>query len=283
MKIQSWRTAQRLITPRSTRRPRQTTNCGKFSRTCQRNTGRLSTVTVSSRNSIVGCCESLPCRQPKGNSCPCKVGSKNRRIIWSGSRKRLNRGKRNVWKSCKKWIEADQELEAANAKQIQAKYEMAMFVAEQTAENAKTVNQGIQFFRHTSGSISDQAAQHRSLSVQIRSLDAKHGVPRCFGTAHGGLAQPRSMSRKSARLWHRQCGHWRQGSRHLNLVPRRTASRARTKSYPMEYAYLDFAKWAPKDKKPSRGACQTPSQKRGDWRRNANRKEKVCSLLRLWI
>ena len=28
---------------------------------------------------------------------------------------------------------------------------------------------------------------------------------------------------------------------------------------------------------------QTPSQKRGDWRRNANRKEKVCSLLRLWI
>ena len=26
-----------------------------------------------------------------------------------------------------------------------------------------------------------------------------------------------------------------------------------------------------------------PSQNRGDWRRNANRKEKVCSLLRLWI
>ena len=39
----------------------------------------------------------------------------------------------------------------------------------------------------------------------------------------------------------------------------------------------------PRAKKPSRGACQTPSQKRGDWRRNANRKEKVGSLLRLWI
>ena len=55
------------------------------------------------------------------------------------------------------------------------------------------------------------------------------------------------------------------------------------KSSPVEYGYLDSAKWTPKDKEPSRGTCQTPSQKRGDWRRNANRKEKVCSLLRLWI
>ena len=46
---------------------------------------------------------------------------------------------------------------------------------------------------------------------------------------------------------------------------------------------MDSAKWTPRAKKPTRGACQTPSQKRGDWRRNANRKEKVCSLLRLWI
>ena len=36
--------------------------------------------------------------QFKGNSCPCKVGSKNRRIIWSGSRKRSNRSRRKVWK-----------------------------------------------------------------------------------------------------------------------------------------------------------------------------------------
>ena len=39
-----------------------------------------------------------------------------------------------------KRIEADQELEATNAKQIQAKQEMAL-VAELSAENAKTVNQ----------------------------------------------------------------------------------------------------------------------------------------------
>ena len=85
-----------------------------------------------------------------------------------------------------KWI---QELEAANAKQIKAKHEMAILVAEQTAENAKTVHQGNPGFQnHTPGSISDQAAQQTVLSVfkSVRSLDAKHGVPRRFGTAHGG-------------------------------------------------------------------------------------------------
>ena len=47
-----------------------------------------------------------------------------------------------------KWIEADQELEAANAKHIRGKHEMAMLVAEQTAE---TVNQGNPGFQnHTS-------------------------------------------------------------------------------------------------------------------------------------
>ena len=36
----------------------------------------------------------------------------------------------------------DEELEAATAKQIQAKQEMVLLVAEQSAENARTVNQG---------------------------------------------------------------------------------------------------------------------------------------------
>ena len=33
-KMQSWRTAQTLTRPRSIRRSKRTTNCGKFSRTC---------------------------------------------------------------------------------------------------------------------------------------------------------------------------------------------------------------------------------------------------------
>ena len=108
-----------------------------------------------------------------------------------------------------------------------------------------------------------------------------------FRNSSWRLARLRRMSRKSAWLWQRQCGHWKQGLRPLNLVPRRTASCAKLwaqmKISPLEYAHLDSAKWTPKDKKPSRGVCQTPSQKRDDWRRNANRKEKIRSLLQLWI
>ena len=100
-KMRSWRTAQKPIRPRSTRRSRQTTICGKFSRTCQRNTRHSSTVTVSSRKCNRWMMRKLPYWQPKGNSCLCKVGSKNRKTIWSESRKGSNRSRRNVWKSCK--------------------------------------------------------------------------------------------------------------------------------------------------------------------------------------
>ena len=61
-----------------------------------------------------------------------------------------------------KWIETDQELEAANAEQIQAKLEMALLVAERSAENAKTVNQGNPGF---------------SLACQDTSLIKLHNTP----------------------------------------------------------------------------------------------------------
>ena len=80
-----------------------------------------------------------------------------------------------------KWIEADQELEAANAKQIQAKQEMTLLVAEQSAKNATTVNQGNPGFQsRMSGPISDQVAQHTILSVfkSVLSMQSMgcHGV-----------------------------------------------------------------------------------------------------------
>ena len=81
-----------------------------------------------------------------------------------------------------KWIEADQELDAAHAKQVQAKHEMSILVAEQTAENAKAVNQALQVSSH-SHHLPTQTLMHNrpsSLSFQICSLDAKHGVPHTF-------------------------------------------------------------------------------------------------------
>ena len=65
-----------------------------------------------------------------------------------------------------KWIEADQELEAAHAKQTQAKQEMSILVAEQTAEHTKVVNQdtsGIQSLSSLSNP--DAEAQQTILSV----------------------------------------------------------------------------------------------------------------------
>ena len=72
-------------------------------------------------------------------------------------------------------------MEAANAKQIQAKQEMALLVAEQSAEYAKTVNQGNPGFQsRMSGPISDQVAQHTVLSVfkSVLSMQSMkcHGV-----------------------------------------------------------------------------------------------------------
>ena len=54
VRMQSWRTARSLISLISTGRSEQMTNCVKFSRTCQMNTNRSSTVTVSRRNAVVG-------------------------------------------------------------------------------------------------------------------------------------------------------------------------------------------------------------------------------------
>ena len=183
--------------------------------------------------------------------------------------------------------EADQDLEAANAKQIQAKHEMALLVAEQTSENAKIVNQGHPGFQsHTSGYISDQAAQHTVLSVfkSVHSMQSMgcHGVSEqlmAAGATEEDVKQP-GCGTDTVRTLETGIATPEPGPEAHSL---RAKWWARMKSSPMEYANLDSAKWTPKDKKPSRGVCQTPPRKRGEWRRNASRKEKVCSLLRLWI
>ena len=64
------------------------------------------------------------------------------------------------------WIDADQELESGNSEQAQAMQEMAIWVAEQTAENAKAASQGVPAVQtQTAGTMSDKAAQQTILSV----------------------------------------------------------------------------------------------------------------------
>ena len=65
-----------------------------------------------------------------------------------------------------KWIEADQELELADSTHVQAKREMVILVAEQTAENAEAVNQGVPVVQtQTTGTLPDKAAQQTIFSV----------------------------------------------------------------------------------------------------------------------
>ena len=76
-----------------------------------------------------------------------------------------------------KWIEADQELDAAHAKQVQVKHEMLILVAEQTAENAKAVHQGTSGIQSLSSpSNPDSDAQQTILSVFKSVLMGCHSV-----------------------------------------------------------------------------------------------------------
>ena len=77
VRMQSRRTARSLIRLRSTRRSEQTTNCVKFSRACQMNTNRSSTVTVSRQKFSRWTMRKWLCWQPRGNSYLCKVGLRN--------------------------------------------------------------------------------------------------------------------------------------------------------------------------------------------------------------
>ena len=95
VKMQSWRTAQKPIRPRSTRRSRQTTNCV----TNMPEEHRTLIYCESFKSKMESLDDEKAAWQPKGNSYPCKVGSKTEEL--SGAGKRSNRNRRSVWKSCK--------------------------------------------------------------------------------------------------------------------------------------------------------------------------------------
>ena len=98
VRMQSWRTARSLTRLRLTRISEQMTNCVKFSRTCQMNTSRSSTVTVSRKKCSHWMMRKSLCWQPRGNSYLCKIGPRNKRITWSEFPGRLRRNNSIVWK-----------------------------------------------------------------------------------------------------------------------------------------------------------------------------------------
>ena len=99
----------------------------------------------------------------------------------------------------------------------------------------KTVNQGNPVCQtHTSGSILIKLHNKPFTLCSNPFSRCKAWCATVFRNSSWRLARLRRMSRKSVRLWHRQCGNWKQGARLLNLVPRRIVSRA--KWWPRTYS-----------------------------------------------
>ena len=165
-------------------------------------------------------------------------------------------------------------------KWTQAKHEMAIWVAEQTAENAKAVNQGIPVMQtHTTGSTSDQAAQQTMMqSMGCHSVwekltaadatdeDVKKNHP-AYGTNSAATRSREHANRTRTRD---------------SQSPVRSGG-FQTKTSPLANVFLGSARWTPRARKPPTGACQTRSLKGNVWERSANKREKGCNLLRLWF
>ena len=140
--------------------------------------------------------------------------------------------------------------------------------------------------------LSIKGNQGFSLACQDPSLIKLHNTPffqcsnpfsRCkawgatvFRNSSWRLAQPRRMSRKISQVMAQTVRTLETGIAHPEPGPEAHSLPCEVVGSDEEFSngmcVLGFSK---KDKKPSRGACQTPSQKRGDWRRNASKKEKV--------
>ena len=152
----------------------------------------------------------LPYWQPQGNSCPCKVGSKNTIIIWSVSRKRSNRSRRNVWKVCKNESRLIRNWKQPTSNRYKPNMKWRCWWLNRLQKMQTTVNQGNPGFQsHTSRSISDRAAQKPFSQCSNPFSRCKAWGATVFRNRSWRLARPRRMSRKSVRLWHTKCGNWK--------------------------------------------------------------------------
>ena len=82
-----------------------------------------------------------------------------------------------------KWIEADQELEAANAEQMQAKQEMALLVAEQFAEKCKNCQS-----RESTVSVSHVRTHHHTPFSQCSNPFSRRKSMGCHGVSEHLMA-----------------------------------------------------------------------------------------------
>ena len=208
---------------------------------------------------------------------PCKAGLKNTSIIWSGSGKRSNRSRRNVWESCKNGsrLIRNWKQPALNRYKPNMRWRCWWLnrLLKQTAENAKNSQSRFQIKLHNK-----PFSQCSNPSSRCKAWGAT-----VFRNSSWRLARLRRMSRKISQAMAQTVRQLATGNAAPEPGPEARGLPCEVVGSDEEFSFLDSAKWTPMDMKPSRGACQTASQKRCEWRRNVNRTEKVCSVLRLWI
>ena len=186
-----------------------------------------------------------------------------------------------------KWIEADQELDAAHAKQVKAKHEMSILVG-RTNRRKREGCLSIRALQESSHfhQLPTQTQTHNRPSSQCSNLFSRCKAWGASASRNSSWQLVRQMrkSRKSVKLWHKQCGNWRVEILSQNRGSRLSNLRAMWWYWTQSSlrAYLDSAAWTSKAKKPSRGVCRTQPQKRDVWQRSASKRKMSYNLLCLW-
>ena len=127
-----------------------------------------------------------------------------------------------------RWIEANQASETAHENHVQTKQEMAQLLADQTAENAKSVDQG-------KPEVQAHKRQWASFQTRMRFLNVSNLSWRCKAMAATScrnsswrLGRQKTMSNRSARSWYVQCSSWKLERRPSRQIQRTTVTRGTT-------------------------------------------------------
>ena len=117
-----------------------------------------------------------------------KAKLKNKRLVWCESRRRSRRNSRNVWKSCKNASRLTRNWKQPTPNRPKPNMRWRFWWLNKRRKTPKLSIKEFQWFSHARQAPLQtwQRNEPFSLSVQIRCLDAQHGVPQCLGTACGG-------------------------------------------------------------------------------------------------
>ena len=182
VRMQSWRTARSLIRLRSTGRSEQTTNCVKFSRTCQMNTNRSLIYGDSLKAKMQSLDdEKVALLAAKRQFLPLQSRIEKQKNTWSEYPGRLRRNNNIVWKFYKNGSRLTRNWMQHTPNRSKPSMKCRFWLQNRPQKMRRLSIRAIQESSHSHHfPTRPRRTTDHPLSVQICSLDAKHGVPqRC--------------------------------------------------------------------------------------------------------